>query len=240
MTKIPLAIIIPVYNEGLNIGTVLSAIDKNVSTPHRIYLVYDFDEDDTLPAAQQFVDQGHPVTFMKNPQRGVVSAIKTGLKTAAGECLLVTMADMSDDYADVDKMYRLIEGGADIVCGSRYVRGGRQVGGPFIKKNLSRAAGLSLKIIAGLPTHDSTNSYKLYRRKVIETFEIESDGGFEIGLELVVKAHIAGFRIAEIPTVWHDRAKGQSRFKIIKWSPKYLKWYLYAMKNALFTRGNSK
>ncbi|MBF0403025.1 MAG: glycosyltransferase [Nitrospirae bacterium] len=236
----PLAIIIPVYNEGLNIGTVLSAIDKNVSTPHRIYLVYDFDEDDTLPAAQQFVDQGHPVTFMKNPQRGVVSAIKTGLKTAAGECLLVTMADMSDDYADVDKMYRLIEGGADIVCGSRYVRGGRQVGGPFIKKNLSRAAGLSLKIIAGLPTHDSTNSYKLYRRKVIETFEIESDGGFEIGLELVVKAHIAGFRIAEIPTVWHDRAKGQSRFKIIKWSPKYLKWYLYAMKNALFTRGNSK
>ncbi|MBF0517380.1 MAG: glycosyltransferase family 2 protein [Nitrospirae bacterium] len=229
----PLAIIIPVYNEGQNIGTVLSSIHDNVLTPHRIYLVYDFDEDDTIPVARQFIERGHPVTFLKNPQRGVVSAIKTGLKTAEGESLLVTMADMSDDYADVDKMYKLLTEGYDIVCGSRYVSGGRQVGGPFVKKNLSRAAGLSLKIIAGLPTHDATNSYKLYRRKVIELFEIESDGGFEIGLELVVKAHIAGLRIAEIPTIWHDRAQGQSRFKLIKWSPKYLKWYMHALKNAI-------
>ncbi|MBF0486550.1 MAG: glycosyltransferase [Nitrospirae bacterium] len=237
MSELPLAIIIPVYNEGKNIATVLAAIHEKVSTPHRIYLVYDFDEDDTLPAARPFIEQGHPVTFIKNPDRGVASAIKTGIKTADGDCLLVTMADMSDDYADVDKMYRLIEEGCDIVCGSRYVKGGGQVGGPLIKKNLSRAAGLSLKVIAGLPTHDSTNSYKLYRRKVIETFEIESDGGFEIGLELVVKAHIAGFRIAEVPTIWHDREKGESRFKIIKWSPKYLKWYLHAMRNALLPGG---
>ncbi|MBF0318310.1 MAG: glycosyltransferase [Nitrospirae bacterium] len=234
MSAHPLAIIIPVYNEGQNIGTVLTAINEKVSTAHRIYLVYDFDEDDTLPPAMEFIKLGHPVILLKNPERGVVSAIKTGLKTATEDCRLVTMADMSDDYDDVDKMYKLIvEDGCDIVCGSRYVRGGRQVGGPFIKKNMSRAAGLSLKLIAGLPTHDATNSYKLYRKKVIDTFEIESDGGFEIGLELVVKAHAAGFKIAEIPTIWHDRAKGESRFKIIKWSPKYLKWYLYAMKNAI-------
>ncbi|MBF0458805.1 MAG: glycosyltransferase family 2 protein [Nitrospirae bacterium] len=237
MSEVPLAIVIPVYNEGQNIGTVLTAIQGKVITPHRIYLVYDFDEDDTLPAARKFIERGHPVTFLKNQGRGVVGAIKTGLKTAEGDCLLVTMADMSDDYADVDRMYKLIEGGCDIVCGSRYVKGGGQTGGQFIKKNLSRAAGLSLKFIAGLPTHDATNSYKLYRRKVIETFEIESDGGFEIGLELVVKAHIAGFTIAEVPTVWHDREKGQSRFKVIQWSPKYLKWYLYAMKNALLPGG---
>lgn len=149
------------------------------------------------------------------------------------------MADMSDDYADVDKMYRLIEEGYDIVCGSRYVKGGGQVGGPFIKKSLSRAAGLSLKLIAGVPTHDSTNSFKLYRRKVIDTFEIESDGGFEIGLELVVKAHIAGFRIAEIPTIWHDREKGKSRFKIIQWSPKYLKWYFHAMTHSPLPKRNN-
>jgi dolichol-phosphate mannosyltransferase len=230
MEKIPLGIIIPVYNEAENIGKTLVAIEEKVKTPHRIYIVYDFDEDNTVPAAKAFLEKGLPLEFVKNPVRGVVNAIRTGLSAASEEYLLVTMADLSDDYGVVDRMCGLMADGFDVVCGSRYMKGGKQVGGPLIKKLLSRAAGVSLKFIAGLPTYDITNSFKLYRRSMLDSVKIESDGGFEIGMEIVVKAHFAGFRVTEVPSVWTDREEGKSRFKILKWAPKYLRWYWYAVK----------
>ncbi len=72
------------------------------------------------------------------------------------------MADGSDDYADVERMVELAEGGADVVAASRYMQGGHQVGGPPLKRLLSRTAGLSLHWFAGVPTHDPTNNFKLY------------------------------------------------------------------------------
>ncbi len=228
----PLAIIIPVYNEGGNIGATLAAIEEKVRTPHTTFIVYDFDEDNTLPVARELQKSGLPIDFIKNPSRGVVNAIKAGLRTAPGEYLLVTMADMSDDYTVVDRMCQLMVDGYDLVCGSRYMKGGRQIGGPLIKKTISRLVGLSLRLIARLPTRDVTNSFKLYRKSMVDSFTIESDGGFEIGMEMVVKAHFNGFKVTEIPCTWTDRTQGQSRFKIMKWAPKYLKWYFYALKKA--------
>ncbi len=230
---VPLGIIIPVYNEAENIGKTLSTVEALVKTPHRIYIVYDFDEDNTVPVAREFLKNGVLLEFVKNPVRGVVSAIRTGLSGAGEDYLLVTMADLSDDYAVVDRMCKLMADGYDVVCGSRYMKGGKQIGGPLIKKTLSRMAGVSLKFLAGLPTHDITNSFKLYRRSMFDSLEIESDGGFEIGMEIVVKAHAAGFRVTEVPSVWTDREEGKSRFKILRWAPKYLRWYLYALRKRM-------
>jgi glycosyltransferase involved in cell wall biosynthesis len=233
MDAISLAIIIPVYNEAGNIGTTLTAIEERVTTPHRIYIVYDFDEDNTLPVAREFLQQGMDLIFVKNPVRGVVHAIKTGLNSATEDYLLVTMADMSDDYAVVDSMCELMAEGYDLVCGSRYMKGGKQIGGPKIKKLLSRIAGVSLHYIAGIPTHDVTNSFKLYRKTMLDSLTIESNGGFELGMEIVVKAHFAGFKITELPCTWTDRVAGKSRFRILKWAPKYLRWYFYALKRSV-------
>jgi dolichol-phosphate mannosyltransferase len=229
MNNVPLGIIIPVYNESDNIGKTLSAIEERIKTPHRIYIVYDFDEDNTIPVAKKF-QKNIDLHFLKNPLRGVASAIKTGLREAREKFLLVTMADMSDDYAVVDTMCRKAEKGYDVICGSRYIRGGKQIGGPLIKKTLSRIAGVSLKYISGLPTHDVTNSFKLYRRSLLKSLTLESDGGFEIGMEIAVKAHFGGFKVTEVPSVWRDRQQGKSRFRIIQWAPKYLRWYLYAVR----------
>jgi len=233
MDRIPLGIIIPVYNEGNNIGNTFKKIEAKVETPHRIYIVYDFDEDSTLPVAKNFLEKGLDLKFVKNPIRGVVNAIKTGLSEAEENYLLVTMADLSDDYAVVDDMCRMMAKGYDVVCGSRYMKGGKQIGGPLLKKTISRMVGLSLRFITGLPTHDVTNSFKLYRKSMFDSLVIESDGGFEIGMEIVVKAHFSGFKVTELPCVWMDRQKGESRFRILKWSPKYLKWYLYAIKKKM-------
>jgi dolichol-phosphate mannosyltransferase len=230
--NVPLGVIIPVYNEAENIGTTLTSIGEQINTPHRVYIIYDFDEDNTLPVAQSFAAGDPSIQFMRNPARGVVSAIRTGLRNAEEDYLLVTMADMSDDYSVVDDMCGLMDGGYDVVCGSRYMRGGKQIGGPLLKKTISRMAGLSLRYVTGVPTHDATNSFKLYRKSMLDTMEFESDGGFEIGMEIVVKAHFSGFKVTEIPCTWTDRTEGKSRFRIIEWAPKYLKWYLYALKHA--------
>jgi dolichol-phosphate mannosyltransferase len=229
MDLIPLGIVIPVYNEAANIGRTLEAIQELVTTPYVVYIVYDFDEDNTLPVAKGYQDRGYNIQFLKNPVRGCLNAIKTGLANAETDFLLVTMADMSDDYSVVDHMCRLMMNGFDLVCGSRYMKGGRQIGGPLVKKTLSRIAGVSLHYLSGIPTHDVTNSFKLYRKSMVDSISIESDGGFEIGMEITVKAHFSGYRVTETPCAWTDRAAGESRFKIMQWLPKYLKWYFFAV-----------
>jgi len=228
----PLGMIIPVYNEGANIEATLLAIEQKVHTPHNIYIVYDFEEDDTLPVIKKLQAKGWPVGLVKNPAPGVAGAIKTGLMKAPDDYLLVTMADLSDDYSIVDRMCRLMSDGYDLVGGSRYMRGGRQIGGPFFKKFLSRTAGLSLKFFAGLPVHDVTNSFKLYRKSMLEKMDMQSRDGFEIGMEITVKAHLAGYKITEVPCVWRYRQNGRSRFRLLKWLPKYLRWYFFVLKKS--------
>ena len=109
------------------------------------------------------------------------------------------------------------------------MKGGHQKGGPVLKQLLSRCAGLSLYYLAGLPTHDATNSFKIYSKKFLRHTKIESDGGFELGIELTVKGHFSGYKVTEVPTTWTYLSK-ESRFYLKKWLPKYVKWYFFALK----------
>jgi hypothetical protein len=158
-----------------------------------------------------------------------LNAIRTGFDQAEGPMLLVVMADLADDLVAVPKMLECMRQGADLVCGSRYMKGGRQIGGPWLKRSLSRLAGVSLHYLAGIPTRDVTNSFKLYHKTLLDRLTIESTGGFEIGMEIVVKTFAMGGRIDEVPSVWTERSAGQSRFRLWKWLPNYLRWYRYAI-----------
>lgn len=220
-----LTIIIPVYNEGENIKTAVENIEKEVKYPYVINVIYDFDEDLTIEPAKKL-----NVNLVKNKYgRGVLNAIKTGLENVQTEFAIVTMADLSDPPRVMNDMIAsAIKNNADIVCASRYMSGGGQLGGPVIKQLMSKFAGVSLHYIAGLPVHDVTNSFKLYRKSFLDSVKIESSGGFELGLELVVKAFKNGKKITEVPTVWRDRTAGKSNFKLIEWLPKYLRWYFKA------------
>jgi len=82
--------------------------------------------------------------------------------------------------------------------------------------------------LAALPVHDATSNFRLYRKSFIDSVSIESEAGFELALELTVKAHLSGRRIAEVPTVWRDRTAGLSRFELRRWLPHYFRWYLRA------------
>jgi len=228
-----LAVVIPVYNEGNNVRQVLEGLQASVTNPFQVLLVYDFDEDNTLPVAREVAAaRGMNLRLVKNRfGRGALNAIKTGLLEADAEFLIVTMADQSDPPEVInDMLAKARNTHADMVCGSRYMRGGRQIGGPLLKKTLSRLAGVSLYYLTSIPTHDVTNSFKLYSRRMIQGIQIESDGGFELGMELTVKAHYRGFKIAEVPTQWTDRTGGTSRFRLFRWLPHYLRWYFLALR----------
>ena len=227
-----LEILIPVFDEGENIVRTLKEIAASVHHAHQITVVYDFDEDNTLPPLHRFMrESSADIRIVKNKySRGALNAIRTGFETARGEWCLVCMGDLSDDMTAVAAMLIKAQEGCDVVCGSRYMRGGKQIGGPLFKTLLSRLAGLSLHYIAGVPTHDATNSFKLYRRSLFDRISIESSGGFEVGMEILIKAHLLGCKIGEVPSTWRDRSGGESKFKLFAWLPHYLHWYFLAFR----------
>ncbi len=219
----------PVYNEGKVISETIEKVEAAVGTPHELLIVYDMDEDTTVPPTKKLQKKYPSVKLVKNIYgRGALNALRTGLKKATGDAVCVMMADLTDDPKVLNAMIEKFDEGFDLVAASRYMRGGHQIGGPLIKQVLSRGAGLSLHYLIGIPTHDATNSFKLYRNNVLQKIKIESDGGFELGIELTLKAYFSGARVTEIPTTWTYEAK-ESRFMLKKWLPKYLKWYFLAL-----------
>ncbi|MEO8273779.1 MAG: glycosyltransferase family 2 protein, partial [Chloroflexota bacterium] len=228
------SIILPVYNEGEAVEPVLRALAAAVATPNELVVVYDFDGDTTVPVIARLATEIPSLRGLRNDLgRGVLNAMKAGIAGTSAPYVLISMADGSDDPTAVDRMVELARGGADVVSASRYMKGGHQVGGPPLKRLMSRVAGLTLHWFARVPTHDPTNNFKLYSRRFLESTTIESTAGFELALELTVKATIAKRRIAEIPTTWRDRTAGQSNFKLRKWLPHYLHWYRAAFSRRL-------
>lgn len=233
-----LDIVVPVYNEDKGILRLFDEIEQEIKTPKHVMVVYDFDEDTTVPVV---MEHRNDYSFKIDPVlntigRGALNAIKMGMQTAAEEMVLVMMADSSDKLDVVDTMCDRMEQGYDLVCGSRYMKGGKQHGGPLLKGLFSRMAGLSLHMLTRIPTHDCTNSFKLYRRTMLEQIDIESTGGFEIGLEILVKAYADGYMIGEVPSQWFDREEGESNFHMWRWMPRYLHWYFYCVRNTWFKK----
>ncbi len=224
-----LSIVMPVFKEGEAVEPVLRAMTAAVSAPHEILVVYDFDEDPTVPVIERLAAELPTIRGHRNDLgRGVLNAMKAGIAEASAPYVLISMSDGSDEPHVVDSMVALARDGADVVSASRYMRGGHQLGGPPIKRLMSRVAGLTLHWFARVGTHDPTNNFKLYSRRFLDTVTIESTAGFELALELTVKASLAGRRIDEVPTTWRDRTAGESNFQLRSWLPYYLRWYRLA------------
>jgi dolichol-phosphate mannosyltransferase len=194
-----------------------------------VLVVYDEANDTTIPALAKLQLEFRNLRSVQNTYgRGPANAIKFGIDQATAQVVVVTMADGCDDASQIAVLTRLVERGVVVACASRYAKTGQQVGGPLIKGLMSKIAGLSLYYGARVGTRDATNSFKAYSTKFVRAVKIESDKGFEIGIELVAKARRYRQPVAEIPTIWLDRSFGVSNFKIATWLPRYLKWYCYA------------
>ena len=222
-------IVIPVRDEGPAIRSVLDRILESVTLPCEVLVVFDAPDDSTVPVLRDYASADPRVVPTLNTEGpGPARAIRYGIACATAPVAVVTMADGSDDPEQIDDLCKLVERGVVIACASRYMSGGQQIGGPFPKSLLSQLAGLSLYWFARVGTRDATNSYKAYATEFVHNVEIESDAGFEIGLELVAKARRLRLPVAEIPTIWLERLHGVSSFKILRWLPRYLHWYRFA------------
>ena len=241
-----LDIVIPVYNEGENILDLFRAFKRDVKTPFRVFICYDFDEDATLKTLKEnkfnFSAQGGSafggeISFVKNPGAGVHSAIMAGFKATSAPAVLIFGADEANNAPVIDKMYEKFKEGNDVVVASRLIKGGEMSGGPRLKSLVVTLASFSLNRFVGVPATDATYAWRMFSRRLIDSVEIESTAGFTYAIELLVKCHRLGWPVAEVPARWIMRKSGESRFNFRKWLPHYAKWFFYALGTTYLRRG---
>ena len=220
-------VVIPAYNEGENIVKTIQDLNDLYGDQINVLVIVDFEEDTTISHFKLIKKPDSYKLAIQNYGPGPAHAIRYGIDQAQSDCVTVMMADGSDDIRAIFELSNLVNRGVAVACASRYMSGGQQIGGQRFKKFLSKSAGKSLFIFAGIGTHDPTNSFKSYSKGFLTQVAIESRSGFEIGIELVAKAHRMRLPVAEIPTIWLDRTSGDSRFRLTKWVPKYLRWYFF-------------
>ena len=235
--RMMLDVVIPVYNEGQNIVPVLDALVREVRTPLRIFICYDFDEDNTLPAVRAHPVEGLTVEFIKNPERGPHAAVCAGFAASTAPAVLVYMADDDFNAGIINEMVENFLAGADIVAASRFMPGGCMVGGDWHKRLITHLATFALHGLARLPVHDNTNAFRLFSRRVLDTIEIESQHGFTFSIELMAKAVRLGWPVTEVAAGWFERRDKASRFRVFAWIPRYLRWLFYALATTWLRRG---
>lgn len=227
--SVAISVVIPAYNEGAAIEPVLDRIFDSVESECEILVVVDFEEDSTVAVLRNYSESEPRLrTLVSTYGRGPANAIRFGVDNVKNPVTVVTMADGSDDPRQIDALARLVDRGVVVAAASRYSAGGQQVGGPMFKALLSRGAGVTLGVLGRVGTRDATNSFKAYSTDFIRNVGIDSRSGFEIGLELTAKARRLRLPVAEVPTIWLDRAAGESNFQLKAWIPRYLRWYRFA------------
>jgi dolichol-phosphate mannosyltransferase len=210
-------LILPTYNEAENIGPIVRAACEQLRPGDSILIVDDNSPDGTgaiADALAQEVDNVH--VLHRAEKQGLGRAYLAGFAHAleAGADYVLEMdSDFSHDPHDLPRLIAAAEAGADLVLGSRYVPGGSVTDWGVLRRLVSRGGSWYARVILGVDVRDLTGGFKCFRRKVLETLDLDAvhaDGyGFQI--ELTYRTIKAGFRVEEIPIVFRDRRVGQSK-----------------------------
>ena len=230
-----LDILIPVFNEDEIIVKTIKNILSTVKCNFRILICYDYDEDPTIKIINENFNS-NKIFFIKNFSRGFNNALKSGFNNSKSDAVLIYMADDHENHLMIDLCYKKFQEGYHVVCPSRFIKGGKMIGNPFLKGLLTKLVSFFLFNFTSFPIKDSTNSFRLFSKKLINKVKIESDKGFTMSLELTAKAHRLGFKIIELPTTWIERKKGKSRFKIISFILPYSKWLFYIIGTSIYKK----
>jgi glycosyltransferase involved in cell wall biosynthesis len=221
------SIVVLTRNEGHTIGPLLREILEKVANPFEI-LVVDDSTDDTAEVVQGFSSACKNIRLLPQEGKGYTRAVTTAVKYFEGDAMVVLVGDGSDEIADIDRMIKKMQQGYDLVCASRYMRGGTRAGGASVQSFFSSLVCRSLKLALGINTCDVSNSFKLYRRGIFNHIEMK-DSGFATSMQITLKSFFQGYRIAEIPTIWRNRGAGSSKFQFRRQAMHYMYWYVWAL-----------
>ncbi|HEY8743347.1 MAG TPA: glycosyltransferase [Chloroflexota bacterium] len=212
-----LLLILPAKDEADNLPPLLEAID-HVRTNHSLDLdvvvVNDGSIDDTSAIVAALATDYPYLTLIQHPQNlGLGAAVRTGLRHAQTKdykAAALMDADLSQDPADLPRLYAAVTAGADLVIGSRYVPGGGMEGVPAWRRAISVAGNTLGRHVLGVPIRDMTSGYRAFRVASLAEFSLE-EVGYGIQLEAVVKARLAGLRLTEAPIMLRVRRHGTSK-----------------------------
>lgn len=224
-------IIIPTYNEKDNIADLLTEIFSMVPDVY-VLVIDDNSPDGTANIVQNFRSEYKNLILIQRPGKlGLGTAYKLGFKYALKhnfDYIMEMDADFSHDPSVLENFFLHIEK-YDLVIGSRYIKGGRLVNWPVIRFLLSFFASVYVRLVTGLPLHDTTAGFKCFRREVLQSINLDDvvSEGYAFQIEMHYKAWQKGWRLKEIPITFVDRTYGQSKMsKKIIWEAFLTPWKL--------------
>lgn len=210
-------VIIPTYNEIENIEAIITAVFA-LNTPFDVLIVDDNSPDGTanqvLAMQKQFENRLFLEVRMK--KSGLGTAYVHGFNWAlsrAYEYIFEMDADFSHNPNDLEKLLVACENGADLAIGSRYSSGVNVVNWPLSRVLLSYFASVYVRMITGMKIADATAGFKCYRRSVLEKINLEKIAfvGYAFQIEMKYRTYVNDFKIVEVPIIFTDRTKGQSK-----------------------------
>ena len=208
-------VIIPTYNERENIENIIRAVFGLEKTFH-ILIIEDGSPDGTA-AIVKTLQQEFPDRLFMIERKGLGTAYITGFKWAlehSYEYIFEMDADFSHNPNDLPRLYEAcaVQGG-DVAIGSRYVSGVNVVNWPMGRVLMSYFASKYVRIVTGLPIHDTTAGFKCYRRQVLETIDLDHIRfkGYAFQIEMKFTAYKCGFKIIEVPVIFINRELGTSK-----------------------------
>ena len=238
-----LSIVIPAYNEEESIAETIDSIEEafsRVNIDHEIFVVNDNSKDNTAGVLETLAQKYPSLKYETNHgPNGFGYAVRYGLDRFSGDCVAVMMADLSDSPYDLIRYYTtMIEGNYDCVFGSRFIKGGKVIDYPFIKKIINRMANFIIKVTMGIKYNDTTNAFKLYKKEVIDGVKPILAPHFNLTIELPLKAIIRGFSYTVVPNSWTNRKYGVSKLKIKEMGSRYFFILVYCFVEKYFSRGD--
>ncbi|MEX2681067.1 MAG: glycosyltransferase family 2 protein [Candidatus Sigynarchaeota archaeon] len=220
------SIIIPAFNEEANISKCIVDLNNILKSYEYEFVIVNDGSTDRTGAVLKALKTRVPIKIVDRPvgDNGIGKAIKSGLRVAVGEYIIITMADSSDDPRDTLRMIQIAsKRDVDGIFGTRFSKGGTIVNYPPLKLLVNRLYNHLVSVLLAIPHDDMSNAFKMYRRQLVQDLDIESDG-FDITIELSVKALLrAKKNIVVIPTRWYGRKKGLPKWKIVREGLVYLK-----------------
>lgn len=240
-----LSIVIPAYNEEESITETIDQIEEafsKVNIDHEIFIVNDNSKDNTFQVLEQLVQKYPSLKYETNlGPNGFGYAVRYGLERFSGDCVAVMMADLSDSPYDLIRYYTtMVEGNYDCVFGSRFIKGGKVIDYPWVKKIINRIANFIIRMVMRIKYNDTTNAFKLYKREVIDGVKPILSPHFNLTIELPLKAIIRGYSYTVVPNSWTNRKYGESKLKIKEMGSRYFFILVYCFVEKYFSRGDFK
>jgi dolichol-phosphate mannosyltransferase len=236
-----LTLIIPCYNESASVQQLaqqLSTVREELNRrgPFEIIFVDDGSHDDTYTQLQTaFADWPNIRIVQHGVNRGLGQALRTGFEQARGEIIVTTDSDGTYPATTIPQLLDLLTPGIDIVTASPYHPDGAVDGVPAYRLLFSKGASALYRLIVNPQLHTYTAMYRAYRRDVIQRIPTESSG-FLMVTELMVGALLAGYKVAEYPTVLRVRRYGQSKARVWQITRSHLRFQGHVMLQRLRVR----